>query len=93
MTSSAAADVEDSSLRAELEAHIARTAKVRTAIESLAKALEHHEDGDAFKHAAHIRDEVVPAMDELRASVDALEREVAEDLWPLPSYRRMLSIR
>jgi glutamine synthetase len=93
VTSSAAADVEDSSLRSELEAHIARTAKVRVAVEALARALEHHEEGDAFKHAAHIRDEVVPAMDELRAAVDALEREVAEDLWPLPSYRRMLSIR
>ena len=36
------------------------------------------------------RDEVIPAMDELRAQVDAMERLCGEDYWPVPSYNQML---
>jgi glutamine synthetase len=93
VASSASADVEDTELRGELTDHIHRISKVRSAVDALEQALSRHEEGDPFKHASHIRERVVPAMDDLRAAADALEREVAEDLWPLPSYREMLSIR
>ena len=33
---------------------------------------------------------VIPAMDELRAGVDALEIITSRDLWPVPSYNNML---
>jgi glutamine synthetase len=36
---------------------------------------------------------VLPAMESLRASVDALEAVVADDVWPLPTYQEMLFIR
>ena len=36
------------------------------------------------------RDEVIPAMDGLRAQVDAMERLCGEDYWPVPSYNQML---
>ena len=36
------------------------------------------------------RDEVIPAMNELRAQVDAMERLCGEDYWPVPSYNQML---
>ena len=36
------------------------------------------------------RDEVIPAMDALRAAVDTMERLCGEDWWPVPSYNQML---
>ena len=36
------------------------------------------------------RDEVLPAMDALRAAVDALEVICCKDRWPVPSYNDML---
>ena len=35
------------------------------------------------------RDEVLPAMDELRAAVDAMEVVCSKDVWPVPSYNDM----
>jgi glutamine synthetase len=32
-------------------------------------------------------------MADLREVADEIETRVAEDLWPLPSYREMLSIK
>ncbi|MDI9590681.1 MAG: glutamine synthetase III [Acidobacteriota bacterium] len=36
------------------------------------------------------RDEIIPAMTQLRAQVDAMERLCGEDYWPVPSYNQML---
>jgi glutamine synthetase len=91
-TETAKAEVEDASLRTDLEEFVAMVTRTRGAIEALEKELEHH-DGDPFEHSKAIHEHVVPAMDALRSAVDALEGHVAEDLWPLPSYREMLSIK
>ena len=48
---------------------------------------------DKLKAAKHCRDDVLPAMLEVRRSVDALEGIVADDLWPLPTYQEMLFIK
>jgi glutamine synthetase len=32
-------------------------------------------------------------MDAIRTAADALEVEIADDLWPLPSYHEMLNIK
>ena len=40
-----------------------------------------------------MRDTVLPAMDAVRDVADALERIVADDLWPLPKYSEMLFIK
>jgi glutamine synthetase len=48
---------------------------------------------DGLVHACHMRDQVLPAMDAVRAAADRLERLVADDLWPLPTYAEMLFIR
>ena len=40
-----------------------------------------------------MRDEIIPAMDAVRATADRLERIVADDLWPLPKYSEMLFIK
>ena len=62
-------------------------------INALEKALQHHGNGDALSHAKHYRDSVLTAMAELRKAADKLETMVADDLWPLPTYREMLFIR
>jgi glutamine synthetase len=59
----------------------------------LDEALDHHAAGDVFAHAKHSRDEVLPAMATVRAAGDKLETMVADDLWPLPTYREMLFIK
>ncbi|MCL4197909.1 MAG: glutamine synthetase III [Phycisphaerales bacterium] len=44
-------------------------------------------------HGQAIRDEIIPAMAALRQCCDRLESVVADDLWPLPTYREMLFIK
>ena len=71
--------------------------KTLSAFQKAAKSLEdaahHHAEGDAYAHAKMMRDNVVPKMAELRTLGDELETMVADDLWPLPTYREMLFIK
>jgi glutamine synthetase len=62
-------------------------------IAGLEKESGHHGDGDPFTHAKHMREHVFPALNSLRAAADKLESLVADDLWPLPTYREMLFIK
>jgi glutamine synthetase len=66
--------------------------KARKALKDLDAAIA-KQGGGALKHATFMRETVLPAMNELREHVDALETMVADDLWPLPPYREMLFIR
>jgi glutamine synthetase len=52
-----------------------------------------HHDADAAKHAAQINRELKPAMERLREVGDALESQVAADLWPMPNYRDLLFLK
>lgn len=36
---------------------------------------------------------VLPAMSEVRAAADKLEKVIADDLWPLPKYSEILFIK
>ena len=40
-----------------------------------------------------MRDKVLAGMKEVRKHSDALEAVVADDHWPLPTYREMLFIK
>ncbi|HVR75425.1 MAG TPA: glutamine synthetase III [Planctomycetota bacterium] len=62
-------------------------------IADLEKAVEHRSDGGVVEHAKHCRDEIVPAMLEVRKAADQLEMIVAADLWPMPTYREILFIK
>ena len=44
-------------------------------------------------HAEHCRHEILPAMLAVRATADALEGTVADDLWRLATYQEMLFIK
>ena len=59
---------------------------------ALAAAIARDHDADPLVTATTIRDVVLPAMNAVRASADALEGLVADDLWPLPTYQEMLYI-
>ncbi len=52
-----------------------------------------HEATDPLKHAAHIRQKLIPAMIRLRTACDNLELYTAADLWPLPTYRSLLFLQ
>ncbi|MFM9960465.1 MAG: glutamine synthetase III [Planctomycetaceae bacterium] len=69
------------------------TGQLEGAIKQLQHAVEHTASGDLLSHAKHYRDEVCPAMLKVRTVADELEQIVADDLWPLPTYREILFIR
>jgi glutamine synthetase len=66
---------------------------LQKSIYDLDKTLAHHAAGDAYSHAKHSRDAVIPAMNAVRAAGDKLETMVADEHWPLPTYREMLFIK
>ena len=66
--------------------------QLRTRTETLEKALEGHAS-TAERHAKHMRDDVIPAMNELREIGDQLEMMMPHGVWPFPTYREMLFIK
>jgi glutamine synthetase len=84
----------DNSAQAELLKSLTKTlTDFQGSIATLDKALGHHAEGDVFAHAKYFRDSVLPAMAGVRTLGDKLETMVADDLWPLPTYREMLFIK
>ncbi|MFM7097834.1 MAG: glutamine synthetase III [Gemmataceae bacterium] len=63
------------------------------ALGHLEKALGEHPSGDEHAHATHARDHILGNIVKLRAISDKLETLVADDHWPLPTYREMLFIK
>jgi glutamine synthetase len=83
----------DSSVQMELLRNLTATvSEFQKATAHLDHCLAHHAEGDAFAHAKHTRDTVLSAMGAVRTLSDKLETLVADDLWPLPTYREMLFI-
>ncbi|MFO0974428.1 MAG: glutamine synthetase III [Phycisphaerae bacterium] len=72
-----------------------RTSQLKQAIDDL-DARRNRSDGESHHdHALRARvyrDEVVPAMNAVRAAADELELMIDDDLWPLPKYREMLFV-
>jgi glutamine synthetase len=69
-------------------------AEIRERISHLEKAVQKSKKvADATKHARLYRDDVIPAMRDLRSTVDELETIVDKDLWPIPTYAEMLFVR
>jgi glutamine synthetase len=84
----------DSSVQMELLRNLTATiSEFQKATAHLDHCLAHHAEGDAFAHAKHTRDTVLSAMGAVRTLGDKLETLVADDLWPLPTYREMLFIK
>ncbi len=54
---------------------------------------ENQDDVTPIRWARSMRDHGAPAMTAVRAVADRLEKQVADDLWPLPRYSEMLFIK
>jgi glutamine synthetase len=79
-------------LQGEAEALAADLSGAIKRLEEVNRAENHPED-DVLEHARYTHDSLIPAMDAVRTAADALERVVADDLWPLPKYSEILFIK
>jgi glutamine synthetase len=66
--------------------------ELRTRTKALEKALG-HDSGTPEAHAKHFRDRVIPAMNAVRETADAIELVLPSESWPLPTYREMMFIK
>lgn len=87
-----AADVDASESRKVLEEFVGLVGRLRSAIGKLDKAVD-IDTHDVQEHAEQVRDKVRPAMSELRKVADELETRIPRDVWPLPTYREMLTLK
>jgi glutamine synthetase len=74
--------------------------RVAGLIDELTTALDHlvaqnaELGGDEIMDKAqHMRHNIVPAMGRVREAADQLEKLIADDLWPMPTYREMLFVK
>ncbi len=74
-----------------LESITTTIGELTAAAATLASALDHEADS-TLAAATYAKDTLIPAMAAIRAAADELETEVADDLWPLPTYQEMLFI-
>ena len=72
---------------------VATINELQHGITALEKAVGHAAEGEPYDHAKHARDHIIPALLTTREAADKLETIVADDLWPLPTYREMLFIK
>jgi len=88
-----AADVDCEDTRAALEDYSDLAVRLRSTAVILEQTFGNIDHDKPESAAEHMRDCVVPAMNDLREVVDELEQETADDLWPLPTYRELLFLR
>jgi glutamine synthetase len=64
-----------------------------SSVSKLQEALDKHNFDTTEAHLNHAAKTLRPLMDEVRKSSDALEGEVGDGHWPLPTYQEMLYIK
>jgi glutamine synthetase len=62
-------------------------------VSKLSSALAKEDFATIEEHMKYSAGTLRSLMDDVRGDVDALEAEVADDLWPLPTYQEMLFIK
>jgi glutamine synthetase len=62
-------------------------------VSKLNDAASKHDFGDTEAHMQHCAGTIRSLMDEVRQSADALEAEIGDEFWPLPTYQEMLFIK
>ncbi len=87
-----ASGVKDARLRKSLQEYVGTVGSFAAAVDALEKVSAHH-DEDPMTHARHIKTKVRPAMAEVRRIADALEQVIADELWPMPTYRDLLFLK
>ncbi len=79
-------------LQSELKAIYKNCDDLVEALLQLNSALDYH-GSSTLEGAKHRRDDVVPAMANVRRFCDRLEGQVPAHLWPLPTYQEMLFVK
>ncbi|MGF1588682.1 MAG: glutamine synthetase III [Pleurocapsa sp.] len=69
------------------------TNSMMSKVAKLGSALTKEDFASTEEHMKYFATTIRPMMDDVRVDVDALEAEVADDLWPLPTYQEMLFIK
>ena len=69
------------------------TNSMTTKVAQLSAALTKEDFDSTEAHMKYCAGTIRPMMDSVREDVDGLEAEVADDLWPLPTYQEMLFIK
>ncbi|MGC1392630.1 MAG: glutamine synthetase type III, partial [Coleofasciculaceae cyanobacterium] len=62
-------------------------------VSKLDAAMSKHDFASLEEHMQYSAQTLRPMMDKVREYADALEGEVADDFWPLPTYQEMLFIK
>jgi glutamine synthetase len=62
-------------------------------VSKLDSAIGKHDFSSIEEHMQYCAKTIRPMMDDLRKDADALEGEVADDFWPLPTYQEMLFVK
>lgn len=62
-------------------------------VSKLSAALTQHDFDTTEEHMQYSAQTIRPLMDKVREYADALEGEIADDLWPLPTYQEMLFVK
>ena len=82
-------DLSDSNLKQVAKLTNSLTSKV----EKLSSISGKEDFSSVEEHMKYCAETIRPMMDSVREDADALESEVADDLWPLPTYQEMLFIK
>ena len=67
--------------------------QLQARVGKLDEALDHQHPDDPEQATRFMRDHVLSAMSHVRETADLLEEVVADDLWPIPTYREILFMR
>ncbi|WP_347989710.1 glutamine synthetase III [Methylomonas sp. AM2-LC] len=68
-------------------------ANMTDTVSKLSTALHKHDFATVEEHMQFCAKTIRPLMDEVRQYADLLESEVADNLWPFPTYQEMLFIK
>jgi len=86
------AGVDSTVLRAELEQYVDLVCRFKDAVEELER-VRIPTGRDPMGKCDYCRDVIVPTMEALRVVGDELETQVEAELWPMPVYSQLLTIR
>ncbi|MEO0852677.1 MAG: glutamine synthetase type III, partial [Cyanobacteria bacterium J06648_11] len=69
------------------------TGSMVAAVGKLSAAMEKHDFSTTEDKMQYCAKTIRPLMEDVRVYVDALEGEVADSFWPLPTYQEMLFVK
>jgi glutamine synthetase len=92
VVSTEAAGVDCSVLKDELELFVELVSQLRDRTDDLDQVRELI-DGNPQDQSRYCRDHIIPAMVKLRGVGDQLESHIETDLWPMPNYRELMTLR